>query len=51
MSDVQSIDDLMGAIGPAMRLGEVRAYPEQIVAAAGVEKAPEPLASEGAIRA
>ena len=29
MSDVQSIDDLMGAIGPAMRLGEVRAYPEQ----------------------
>ena len=29
MSDAQSIDELMGAIGPAMQLGEVRAYPEQ----------------------
>ena len=29
MSDTQSIDDLMEAIGPAMQLGEVRAYPEQ----------------------
>jgi hypothetical protein len=29
MSDAQSINELMGAIGPAMRLGEVRAYPEQ----------------------
>jgi hypothetical protein len=29
MSDAQSIDELMGAIGPAMQLGEVRAYPDQ----------------------
>jgi hypothetical protein len=65
MSDAQSIDDLIGAIGLAIQPGEVRAWPERAlgdfvdalaawrrtVAAASEEKAAEPRAGEGAIPA